>query len=169
MVEKKDVLRSLSNLQFFSREYGVFLADATVDGNTSPPEMNGYLRLPIHNTLHDIAEWRVTNIKIKADRLLKELIKELSIVKKRYDAGQISDVTMSLIIAGVYSPPYSIHDFRSKIKRAIKQLPKYCSSCKKIFKEKVCPRCNMRGENSRIRKYIEYRLISAEEYEKRKK
>lgn len=162
---RKKILKQLNLLRLLSRDYGVFFLDSTIDGNKSPPEINGFLRLPIHKTVHKIIEWKTIGVRVQADRLLEELLRELEFLRRRYEANSISDVTIDLILAGVYSAPYNIYEFRSKIKRAIKQLPKYCSKCRELFKEKVCPRCGMVGDKSKIRKYIEWRLMRASEYQ----
>ena len=128
-----DTMKLLNILQ---QHYSVFFVNSTVEGDKSPPIVTAAIRLPEHETVHKVKHYRVVNLNIRIDKMLRRALRELRRPFKRYQAKQISDVTLLLLLAGLYAPNYAVWRFRSKIRRALKQLPK----------------------ESKVRRYITWRL-----------
>jgi len=119
--------------------YSIYWVDSKVDANVMPPTVSAYIKVPLpgHSKMNPGLE--TLTIEIRIDKMLRRVMKEFEILRRRWMCGQISDVTINLLFLGLYGSLRSIYRHRSKITRALRQLKR----------------------DSKIRKYIVWRLIRA--------
>jgi len=133
-------IKDLGLLNYVQQNLSVFFINSTIDGNTTPIQVNAQIRMPNFVKPMELVkgrEWDTANLSIKVDKMLRRVVREFGILLKRRSTGQISDITINAILCGLYGPNYQVYKHRSLINRSLKQLkPK-----------------------SKIRKYVSWRLI----------
>jgi len=130
------MMRDLKLLNLIQQRFGVYFLSSTVDANENPPVVVAQIRLPRHKTVHKVERWETTTLKIKVDRMLRRVIREMQRVLMRRDAGFIHDITINCILLGLYGSNFALWTHRSLVERSLKQLPL----------------------KSKIRKYVVWRL-----------
>jgi len=134
-------------LNVLQQKYLVFFIDSSVDATKNPPVVNAFVRLPINKPqTTKLIRFEVVPLRIKIDKMLRRVIRSLEKVYRRWKAGHVRDVTIDLLLAGVYAPNYAVYKHRNKINRALRQLPR----------------------DNKVRKYIQWRLTKEREKRRRK-
>jgi len=130
------IVRDIKLLNLLQSSFGVIFTSSSVDATKNPPVVNATIRLPIHKTVHEVIRWESTTLQVRVDKMLRRVIREFAKILRRRDAGHVSDVTIALLLLGLYGGNYALFTHRNKVNRALRQLPR----------------------ESKIRKYITWRI-----------